>query len=78
MSIKKNKKSIIGLRELREDTNKVLEEVKKGGSFTVVRRSNPVFKIIPLEDGDEVWEEVADFTKIKKGGVDIGDILERL
>ena len=31
-----------------------------------------------LDTKDEQWEEVVDFTKIKKGGVDIDDILSRL
>lgn len=75
MGAKKNKKTIIGLRELRENTDKVVEGVKRGDSFTVVRRSEPVFRITPVE---EEWEEVADFTKIRKGGVDINDILKRI
>ena len=75
MASNKKKKSIIGLRELREDTDKVLEGVKKGDSFIVVRRSEPVFKITPVE---EEWEEAADLTKIRQGGVDIDDILKRL
>lgn len=75
MASNKRKKSIIGLRELREDTGKVLEGVKKGNSFTVVRRSKPVFRITPVE---EEWEEAADLTKVRRGGVDIDDILKRL
>jgi Arc/MetJ-type ribon-helix-helix transcriptional regulator len=31
-----------------------------------------------LKAGSERWEAVADFTKIKKGGVDIDELLERL
>jgi prevent-host-death family protein len=75
MASNKKKKSIIGLRELRENTDKVLKGVKRGDSFTVVRRSEPVFRITPVE---EEWEEVADLTKIRKGGVDIDDLLKRL
>jgi hypothetical protein len=44
----------------------------------VVRKSKPVFKISSLEEGDDLWESVIDFTKIKKGGVSIDDILSRL
>ena len=39
--------NIIGLKELREDTNKYISQIEKGKSFTVVRRSRPIFKIIP-------------------------------
>ncbi len=74
--MKKSKKTIIGLRELRENTSEVLKEVEKGKTFTVFRRTEPLFKISPLDDGE--WEEVVDFSKIKKGGVRIDDILSRL
>jgi prevent-host-death family protein len=73
----KKKKSIIGLRELRENTSEILREIEKGESFIVLKRSEPVFKISPIEE-DERWEEIVDFTKIKRGGVDIDDVLKRL
>ena len=71
---------IIGLKDLRENTAKYISQVAKGKSFTVVRRSKPVFKVMPVDEwGDEgMWETVVDFTKIKKGGVDIKDLLSRL
>jgi Arc/MetJ-type ribon-helix-helix transcriptional regulator len=31
-----------------------------------------------LRTGSERWEAVADFTKIKRGGIDIDELLERL
>jgi prevent-host-death family protein len=68
----------IGLKELRENIEKYTERVKKGESLIVMRRSTPLFKISPVEDKEEEWEEVVDFTKIKKGGVDINDILSRI
>ena len=66
---------IIGLRELRENVEKYVDEVKKGKSLIVVKRSKPLFKMTPVE---EEWEEVIDFTKIRKGGVRIKEILARL
>lgn len=68
---------IIGLKEFRTDVSKIAREVARGGSFVVVKRSKPLFRIAPLEE-DSQWEEVADFTKIKKGGINIKDILKRL
>lgn len=61
---------------MREKTEDYVREVQKGQSFIVMRKSKPIFKIIPVED--EAWETVADFTKLKKGGVDIEDILTRI
>jgi len=66
---------IIGLKELRQDVEKYADEVKKGKSLIVVKRSKPLFKMTPVE---EEWEEVIDFTKIRKGGVEIEEVLSRL
>jgi len=67
----------IGLRELRENTQSVTNKVKKGESFIVFKKSTPLFKVVPLKE-DEQWETVIDFTKIKKGGIDIKDLLTRI
>ncbi len=55
---------------------KYSQKVKQGQSFVVFKRSQPLFRITPIEE--ELWEEVIDFTKTKKGGVDIDEILKRL
>jgi len=70
--------TIIGLRELRENVMDYIKQVQKGKSFTVVRRSQPVFNITPVEEEVSLWETVVDFTKIKKGGVDIKEVLSRI
>ena len=74
------KNSIVGLKELRENMDNYISQVKKGRSFVVVRKSKPVFKLTPLDMwGDEgVWEKVIDFTKIKKGGVLLADVLSKV
>lgn len=58
--------SIVGLKELREHTEKYVSQVKRGKSFTIVRRSRPLFKISPVDEwGDEgIWESVGDFKKL--------------
>ena len=65
---------IIGLKELRENVSAYAVEVSKGKSFVVVKQSKPLFKIVPVSD-EENWETIIDFTKIKKGGVPIEDIV---
>jgi antitoxin (DNA-binding transcriptional repressor) of toxin-antitoxin stability system len=72
------KKTIVGLKELRENIEAYISRIEKGDSFIVVKKSKPVFKISPLDDDAELWEPVIDFTKIKKGGVAIADLLSRL
>ena len=71
-------KNIIGVKELRNNLQRFITLVERGQSFTVVRRSKPVFTISPTQEDDSLWEEVIDFTKIKKGGVRITDVLSRL
>jgi len=72
------KPEIIGLRELRENIKTYIAQVEKGNSFTVVRRSRPIFTISPPDQETGQWEPVIDFTKIKKGGVKIEELLSRL
>lgn len=64
----------IGLKELRQNFDKYATIVRRGKSLIVIKRSRPVLRLVPLE---EEWE-VIDFTKIRKGGVSIKDILSRL
>ncbi len=69
--------NVIGLKNLRENMSKYAKKVAQGSSFIVFKQSKPLFKISPVNK-DETWEEVVDFTKIKKGGVRIDEILSRL
>ncbi|MEK9131291.1 MAG: type II toxin-antitoxin system prevent-host-death family antitoxin [Patescibacteria group bacterium] len=71
---------IIGLKELRENTENYISQVQKGRSFTVVRRSQPIFTITPVDEwGDEGnWKTVTDLTKINKKGASLSVILSSL
>jgi len=71
------KTPILGLKELRENLDNYISQVNKGKSFVVVRKSKPVFKIVPPET-EEHWETAADFTAINKRGVPAKKILEEL
>ncbi|MDP2668634.1 MAG: hypothetical protein Q8P07_02255 [bacterium] len=72
------KDRFVGLKELRENMESFIREINKGKSFTVIRRSEPVFKIAPVDEDDGMWEPAIDFTKIKKGGIELKKILSRL
>ncbi|MDE1941427.1 MAG: hypothetical protein KGI66_04870, partial [Patescibacteria group bacterium] len=55
--------------------------IKKGRSFTVVRKSEPVFKLEPVDEwGDEgVWETIADFSDYSPtGGIPIAELIKKL
>ena len=71
------KTTIIGLKELRENTQKYISEIDKGKSFVVVRRSKPVFIITPPDD-ESLWETVAEFTAINKKGVSASTVLKKI
>jgi len=66
----------IGLKNLRENMADYINRIVKGESFIVFKQSKPLFRISPLQG--EQWEEIIEFTKIKKNGVDIKEILSRL
>ena len=67
---------IIGLKELRNNTDKYVKEINKGNSFIVMRKSRPLFKIsFPERD---VWETVIDFTKTSKKSIPARNLLKYL
>lgn len=69
---------IIGLKDLRENLPAYAEKIHRGACFVVVKKSKPLFRISPIEDDDNIWEEVIDFTKIKKGGIGAKELLKWL
>lgn len=74
---KKLKTNTVGLKELRTNLETYISRVDKGESFTVIRRSRPVFKIAPVED-ESLWETAIDFTEINPNGVKARDVLKAL
>ena len=74
------KSNLVGLRELRENMDTFINATQQGNSFTVLRKSKPVFKIVPVDEwGDEgEWETVIDFREIDPQGISIDDALVAL
>lgn len=70
-------KNLIGLKDLRKNVTKYAKLVAHGESFIVLRKSQPLFRIAPVEEEGR-WEEVIDFTKIRRGGVRLDDLLNRI
>ena len=72
--------NIIGLKELREHTDKYINKVKLGREFTVVKKSQPVFKIAPVDAwGDEgIWKTILNFKELDENGVRAENILTSL
>lgn len=76
--MKNSNQSLVGLKELRENIETYITAMEKGRSFIVVRKSKPIFKISSLTEEEDLWEPLIDFTKIKKGGVALKQLLARL
>lgn len=45
--------SSINAKELRASLPKVVERVRRGARFTVIYRSRPAFRIVPVDDSAE-------------------------
>ena len=72
-----NQENIISLKQLREQFPKYIEAINKGHSFTVVKRSKPIFQINPIADEGQ-WTTIIDFTELADGGIHANDILKAL
>ncbi len=72
--------SIVGLKDLRENMEAYITQVGKGKSFTVVRRSRPVFRVVPVDEwGDEgEWETVLNFRELDPAGVSASEVLKAI
>lgn len=68
--------NVIGLRELRENLGTYERFVRAGRSFVVMKRSKPIFTIGPVDTAE--WETVIDFTKFRKNGIPIDELITRL
>ena len=71
----KAKKTVIGLKELRENMESYITRVSKGESITVFRRSTPLFKLTPVDAEEAGWETIVDFTKETGHGVPVEQLL---
>ena len=54
--------TIIGLKELRENTEEVVERVSRGETFVVVKRSKPIFRLGPVTEAMPSNEELTAWT----------------
>jgi len=71
----------IPIKDFRAQLATIADQVEKGSSFTVYRRSRPSFHVIRADDEADTmeWETVIDFTKKgKKKGVKLQDALKTL
>lgn len=59
----------INTKELRASMPKIVEGVKRGERFTVLYRSRPAFRIVPLDDADRVSYPLSKDPLYHAGGV---------
>lgn len=72
---KPQKEQIIALKEFRLNAPKYIEALERGGTFIVVKRSRPVFRLEPVH---EIWETIGDFRALRGGGVSAKKLLQAL
>ena len=75
------KNNLVGLKELRINLDKYIKDVERGSSFTVLRRSKPVFRIGPVdtEESEIGWDTLFDADRDNKGkGIAGGEVLRIL
>ena len=71
--------NLIGFKELRENSEKYIKRVGRGETFTILRRTKPIFKIVPMDHDEESgWETIADFTHINPAGVPADQVLRAI
>ncbi len=71
--------NIVGLKDLREHMETFIKRVQAGESLTVMRRSQPIFRISPVDsEAADDWETVIDFTEINPNGVSAKELLKSL
>lgn len=68
--------NFVKLKDLRENVAEYSDRVAKGESFIIMKRSHPIFRISPVDEGG--WETVVDFTQFRKGGIPASELLEKL
>lgn len=71
------KEKVIGLKDLRENMSKYAAEVQDGKSLVVVKRSRPLFRLVPI-NADEGWETLVDFSQISPEGIPADQVLASL
>lgn len=70
--------NLVPLKQMRQKLTDYTRRVEQNGeSFVVLRKSKPVFKMVPV-DHEEEWETVVDFTKIHPNGVPAEKVLKAL
>lgn len=65
----------IGLREFRTGMDRYIKRATKE-EVVVYKHSKPLFRLATFNE--EPWEEVIDFTKMRKGGIPVEELLSRL
>lgn len=71
--------SVVGFKELRENSAKYIKRVDRGEVLTIMRRSKPIFKIVPVDfEEDNSWQTVVDFTEIDPSGVKADKVLRAI
>ena len=69
--------NIIPLKQFRIKLTQYAKQVSEhGNSFIVLKKSKPLFKIVPIDE--DSWDTVVDFTQIDPKGVPLNKVKQAL
>lgn len=69
----------IGFKKLRDDADFVIEAVANGDNFIVSRKSQKLFRIVPLDYlQDDSKDMTIDFSDRPRGGIDANDLINQI
>ena len=69
----------IGYKKLRDDADFVIEAVANGDNFIVSRKSQKLFRIVPLDYlQDDSKDMTIDFSDSPRGGIDANDLITQI
>jgi len=71
---------ILGVKELYKNLNKIAQRAEKGEVFTIVKRSKPIFQLIPYKAMEKKKKyTIQDFLRLQfKGGGKISKQVDKI
>jgi len=70
--------TILGIKELQLNLKRVADAAQKGASFTIVRDSKPVFRILPIEERSGTFEDLLKQISFKGGDPNLSQKIDEI
>jgi len=68
-------RNMLSIKDFRTKLTDYTKRVSENGdSFIVLKKSKPVFKVVPIDADEGEWQTIIDFTEIDPKGVSFDDV----